>query len=76
MKEDTRAKKDWQEFLKGLNGYGREIVVKEKKDFLLATYLDWLKTKEERYKLRILDIALDLEDLGVPIDLTKLFTEK
>ncbi|MCM8778283.1 MAG: hypothetical protein NC898_03560 [Candidatus Omnitrophica bacterium] len=75
MQEDTyKIEKGWKEFLESLAEYEKQFLIKEKEDLLLDTYTQWLRTKEEKYKLQTLNLAFDLETLGVTIDINKLFS--
>ncbi|MCM8784489.1 MAG: hypothetical protein NC818_07005 [Candidatus Omnitrophica bacterium] len=67
------AEEGWKEFLEGLSEYEKQTVVKEKEDHLLDVYYEWMRTKEEKYKLKAMNIALELENLGVSINLNKMF---
>lgn len=62
------------EFLRGFKEYEKGFLIKEKEDLLLDVYSQWLKSKEEKYKLRVMRIALELELLGVCIDIKRIFS--
>ncbi|MCM8798119.1 MAG: hypothetical protein NC821_01445 [Candidatus Omnitrophica bacterium] len=76
MQEDTykSLQEGWDEFLKGLAEYEKQFLIKEKEDLLLDAYTRWLKTKEERDKLQVLNLAFDLSTLGVAVDTKRLFS--
>ncbi|MGE4357302.1 MAG: hypothetical protein AB7E08_01955 [Candidatus Omnitrophota bacterium] len=78
MKEyrNNIVEEGWTEFLRGLSEYEKQFVIKEKENLLLDIYSEWLKTKEEKYKLKALYIASELEDLGVDIDINKMFFQE
>jgi len=68
------ARDEFSEFLKGFREYEKSFLIKEKEDLLLDAYSKWLKAKEEKAKLRVMRLALELELLGEHINVNKLFS--
>jgi hypothetical protein len=70
------ARDEFSEFLKGFREYERSFLVKEKQDLFLDIYSEWLKSKEEKAKLRAIRLALELQLLGEYIDINRLFHQE
>ena len=66
----------FSEFLKEFREYERSILIREKEDLFLDSYSRWLKSREEKDKLRVIKLALELELLGERIDIKKITNEE
>ncbi len=64
----------FNEFLREFREYEKSILIREKEDLFLDGYSLWLRSKEERDKLRVIKLALELELLGEYIDIKKIFS--
>ncbi len=72
--QDSIARDEFTAFLKGFQDYEKGFLVKEKEDLFLDAYSEWLRTKEERSKLRVIRLAWELDLLGEHIDINRLFS--
>lgn len=64
----------FSEFLKEFREYEKSILIREKENLFLDGYSQWLRSKEERDKLQVIKLALELELLGEHIDIKKIFS--